>query len=1051
MLPRLPIIILASVLCAAQVAPGAPGERPTWTNGNKQGVGASNTLESKVWFTLGEGVLQEVYYPAIDKANTRTLELVVTDGRSFLERESTDTTHALEIPDAAALVFRQVNTSKSGRYRITKTYVTDPQQHTVLVQVRFQPLKAGVMRLYVLFDPAVNNSGLYDTGYSQGGALIAADSGIAVALAASLPFARTSSGYLGTSDGWSDLKDNFRLDHSYVRAASGNVVQIAELPASAAQGRAFTLALGFGSEGATALAAARASLAKSFSHQLSQYSEGWHEYLGTLKTVEAKYREQYQMSAMVLKAHEDKTWRGAGAASLTVPWGDQADASEPSVGGYHLVWSRDLYQVATAFAAMGDKESADRALNYLFTVQQKKDGSFPQNSWLDGRPFWGSLQLDEVAYPLILAYQLGRTDGDTYERHVKPAAEFLVKNGPATPQERWEEEGGYSPSTIAAEIAGLVCAAEIARRHQDNASADRWLATADLWAHDLDSWTLTTTGPHGPAYYARITQKGTPNSGEKLEINNGGGLFDEREIVDAGFLELVRLGIRRPDDPLIRKSLEVVDKVIKVETPRGPGWYRYNHDGYGEKTDGRGYDGTGVGRLWPLLTGERGEYVLAAGGDARPYLDALMSMANEGRMLAEQVWDRADSPGPHLRFGEGTGSATPLAWTNAQFVRLAIAIQEGKLPETPEVVRKRYLEGSGETSLITEPAPDISDTQFAERLSSGPSPIVTGQWVTFVYRGAAREVELAGEFTDWQCRGMMLRTAPSGVRYLSLNFPADARLEYKFVVDSQWVLDPLNPQKNENGVGGENNSVTLAEYRRSADSQERPEVPHGRLEDLKLMAGSLGERPVKVYLPPGYDSSDQRYPTIYFGDGLEYISRASAHLIADNLIAQSRMQPVIMVFAAPLNRMREYWMDDRYVNYLVSELVPAVDARYRTQTSPATRAIGGASLGGLISAYAAFHRPEVFGNVLAQSSAFQVNGGLPVSMVASSERKPVRFYLETGRYEGLAESNRAMKLALESKGYDFAYREYNFGHNWTHWQDVLADGLAWVFPPQPGS
>jgi enterochelin esterase family protein len=206
-----------------------------------------------------------------------------------------------------------------------------------------------------------------------------------------------------------------------------------------------------------------------------------------------------------------------------------------------------------------------------------------------------------------------------------------------------------------------------------------------------------------------------------------------------------------------------------------------------------------------------------------------------------------------------------------------------------------------------------------------------------------------------------------------------------------------------------------------------------------------------VYLPPGYDSTEQRYPTIYFGDGLEYISRAKAHLIADNLIAQKRMQPVIMVFAAPLNRMREYWMDDRYVNYLVGELVTAVDAKYRTQNSAAARAIGGASLGGLMASYAALKHPEVFGSVLGQSSAFQVNGSAIVSMVAGAERGPVRIYLETGRFEGLLDGNRAMKKVLESKGYDFVYREYNFGHNWTHWEDALADALAWIFPPQPGS
>src|SRR5262249_18474254 len=153
-----------------------------------------------------------------------------------------------------------------------------------------------------------------------------------------------------------------------------------------------------------------------------------------------------------------------------------------------------------------------------------------------------------------------------------------------------------------------------------------------------------------------IAQHGQPDGGEPLEINNGGGTWDERAIVDAGFLELVRLGIRPPTDPLVTASLAIVDRTIKVETPKGPGWYRYNHDGYREKGTGRGWDLTGVGRLWPLLTGERGEYELARGGDARPLLDTMRRFANAGRMLPEQVWDRAGSPAPHLRFGEGTGS-----------------------------------------------------------------------------------------------------------------------------------------------------------------------------------------------------------------------------------------------------------------------------------------------------------------------------------------------------------------------------------------------------------
>ncbi len=695
---RKPFLMLALALLAltmqAQVAPGAPGNKPVWTNGNKTGVGTANSLRSKVWFTLGNGTLNEVYYPTIDKANTRDLEFIVTDGRSFSEIESRDADFSVNTPDPAALIFTQTSTSRTKRWQLTKTYITDPEHDVLMIQVRFKALKAARdLRLYVLYDPSINNSGLHDTGYSNGAALIAADSGIATALASSLPFTRTSSGYLGTSDGVAGLTAKFRMAQTYSRAADGNVVQLGELPAAATNGMPFTIVLAFGNEGDAALSAAKASLGKGFAAALKQYSAGWHQWVSTLKKVAPEFQTQFQFSAMLLKAHEDKTYRGAGAAALTVPWGNDTDSSEPSVGGYHLVWARDLYQVATAFRAMGDKESADRALNYLFGVQQRKDGSFPQNSWLDGKPFWGSLQLDEVAFPLILAQQLGRSDPQTYESHIKPAANFLVQHGPASPQERWEEEAGYSPSTIAAEIAGLICAAEVAKQNYDQTSATLWLAAADDWARKLESWTVTANGPFSKErYFLRLTQNGKPDAGEKIEINNGGGTWDEREIVDAGFLELVRLGIRRADDPLIKQSLAVIDKVIRVETPNGPAWYRYNHDGYGEQADGTGYNETGIGRLWILLAGERGEYALANGDreGATQMLRTMQKMANAGHMIAEQVWDRAESPRPHLRFGEATGSATPLAWSNAQFVRLAVALSEGKLPEQPQVVVRHF-------------------------------------------------------------------------------------------------------------------------------------------------------------------------------------------------------------------------------------------------------------------------------------------------------------------------------------------------------------------------
>ncbi|MDQ1590110.1 MAG: glucoamylase, partial [Pyrinomonadaceae bacterium] len=567
----------------SNLAPGAPGAEAHWPGAGKQGVGTSNTLDSKVWFTLGGGVLTEVYYPTVDVANSQELQFVVVSSGGRLETERDDAMHRVEVVDGRALTFRQINTAKSGAWTITKTYVTDPARHTLLINVEFKsrnprPTDA----LYVYYDPSLNNSGRHDSAWLQGDALLASDADKTSALVASgANFTDATNGYLGTSDGLTQLRASGRLVNRYLRAADGNVVQVARV-VNASQ--PFTVALGFGKDAEEALANARASLLKGFPRVREDYERGWHEYLASLRRVEARYQAQFDMAAMILRAHEDKTYRGANIASLSVPWGGGATANEPNVGGYHLVWSRDLYQVATALYALGDKAGADRALNYLFKVQQKPDGSFPQNSWLDGRPFWGSLQLDEVAFPLILAYTLGRTDNETWTKHVRPAADFLARTGPRTPQERWEEKPGHSPSTIAAEIAGLVCAAEIARRNDAGASAAIYLATADEWARNVERWTATSTGKYGDGnYYLRIAHADDdPNDGDPMNAGNGGADYDEREYVDAGFLELVRLGIKRADDPLIAKSIAVVDKVIKVETPNGAAWYRYNHDGYGE-------------------------------------------------------------------------------------------------------------------------------------------------------------------------------------------------------------------------------------------------------------------------------------------------------------------------------------------------------------------------------------------------------------------------------------------------------------------------------------
>lgn len=695
-------------------APGAPGAQSSWTTGAKQGLGTSTSTRSKVWFTLTQGEMSEVYYPRVDVANVRDLQLVVTDGRTFSDREEVATTQRTQLLDTSSLSYRQVDTDKDGRYRIVKTYTTDPDRSTVVVDVAVTSLDGGRYRVFALYDPSLANSGKHDVGRTHGDALVASDTTtdtkVASALVAKPAFRATSNGFAGTSDGWTDLATDHRMDWHHASAAAGNLVQMGKLPPQRHGVTRATLALGFGADGAEARRTARSSLGRGFDRLQRAYDAGWASYLKGLDRPSASVRgddgllTQYDVAVMTLRAHEDKTYRGANIASLTVPWGQAVNADEPGVGGYHLVWARDLYQVATAQLVAGDEAAAGRSLDYLFDVQQKPDGSFPQNSLLDGTPYWGGLQLDEVAFPIVLAGQLGRDDATTWG-HVKRAADFLVAHGPASPQERWEEEGGYSPSTIAAEVAGLVTAARIARANGDDASATLYTAVADDWQRHVVGWTFTTTGPLGDGhYFERIDDNGDPDDGHALEINNGGGTFDERAIVDGGFLDLVRLGVLPADDPSVLDSLGELDSTIEVETPNGPMWYRYNHDGYGEKADGSPYDGTGVGRLWPLLSGERGEYELAAGRQGASYLATMAGAANAGYMIPEQVWDQPDAHG--LTFGEGTGSATPLAWSMAQFVRLARSIDAGAPVEQPSWVADRYAGGdlpAGPALTLTTP------------------------------------------------------------------------------------------------------------------------------------------------------------------------------------------------------------------------------------------------------------------------------------------------------------------------------------------------------------
>jgi glucoamylase len=682
---------------AATPAPGAPGAVANWTAGDKEGFGTSTTAGGKAWFTLADGELSEVYAPDLGTPSLRDLQFVVSDGRTFTERETDGAVQRTGLADPRSLIYRQVDTARSKRWRITKTYLTDPARSSVLVDVRFESLTGRPYKLYVLADPALSNTGDDDRGTRSGDALVAYDDKLASALAARPALRRGSSGYMGASDGWTDLHADHRMDWSYDATRPGNVVQVAETALTGLRhSQELTLALGFGATPAVAAATAGASLRTSFRATARQYARGWHDYLGSLRRTPraaAGIAPLYDASAMVLAASEDKTYRGAFIAAPSMPWvwGNIAGYSGP----YHLVWSRDLYEIATGLLAAGDRAAAGRAVDYLWTRQQQPDGCFPQNSNLDGTPHWPNLQLDEVADPILLAWQLGRTDAGTWQ-HVQKAAECILAHGP-TSQERWENAVGYSPATIGAEIAGLIGAAAIAERNGDAASAQRYRDRADAWHASLPAWTVTPNGPlSDQPYFVRLTVDGHADQGTTYTISDGGPTIDQRAVVDTSFLELVRLGVMPADAPAVRSSLPVVDRELADNTPNGTFWHRYNYDGYGETPDGGPFDGPGKrGRLWPIFAGERGEYELSTGDTraAAGRLRAMAATANAGRMLPEQVWD--DQAPPGFTPGTGTFSATPLGWTHAQLIRLAWSIDAGHPVEQPAIVACRYSRSCG--------------------------------------------------------------------------------------------------------------------------------------------------------------------------------------------------------------------------------------------------------------------------------------------------------------------------------------------------------------------
>jgi glucoamylase len=696
---------------ATSVAFGAPGIEPRWTSSAKEGLGTAYHTSCRVWFTLSHGIINEIYYPTVDEPNTRDFQFLISDGETFCHEEKRDLDHRIEYPERDCVFYRLTNSEPNGRYRVIKHILADPHRSVVLMHTQLEVLDEslhGKLRLYALLAPHLSRHGAGNSGWCSetgGHPLLHAERrGVHLVMGCSEGFARRSAGYVGASDGWQDLMKNFKMNWEFRLASHGNIALTGEIVPKGDD--PFTVAVAFGRSSQSTVAKLLQSLAEPFEGHREAFVRQWQR---TVVKQNSDFSEHtsdgghiYRLSRCILLAHEDKTFQGALVASMSIPWGETKNDND--LGGYHLVWTRDLVQSATALLASGQAGTPLRALIWLAAIQ-RADGRFPQNSWINGNAYWPGSQLDEIAAPILLAWRL-RREGASLGRFdprfmISQAAAYLIRQGPVTAQERWEENAGYSPSTLATVIASLVCAAEFAKQQDQASPADFILVYADWLAAHIEEWTVTTAGElvEGfPRHYIRInpTDPGTPDphadpNTTTLAVANGGGVHPARHVVSGDFLHLIRLGIRDGNDPTVRDTIEVIDRVLKRDLPQGPCWRRYNHDGYGQKDDGSAFDGSGIGRAWPLLTGERGHYELAAGRDPMPLIAAMEKFANDGGMISEQLWDADDLPDGSMQRGRPTGAAMPLCWAHAEYVSLVRSRHDGVCFDRVDPAFQRYV------------------------------------------------------------------------------------------------------------------------------------------------------------------------------------------------------------------------------------------------------------------------------------------------------------------------------------------------------------------------
>ncbi|MGZ3807485.1 MAG: glycoside hydrolase family 15 protein [Bacteriovorax sp.] len=675
---------------------GAPGLPGSWSSARKVQVGTffegGKSPKSPLWFTLAEGTLTEVYYPTIDQGQIKDSQFLITDGASFFQQER-DLKHQTVVLSPSLV--KIINEDFSGRYKISHTYFTLKDSATLVDEVEVQMNQDGI-HLYLLTKPQLNNTAAHDVATVTPEGFFFRENQTALQVGASTGFRKKSVGFVGSSDGYQDLSRDYKMDYEFTSATNGSVASTGEIEIPQTKGTyKIYVTYQFG-DTATGKKLADYAQAK------NEYVSGWNNYLNGLrvpKNLSSSQSLLYLRSLYTLKCHEDKFNPGAFIASLSVPWGEtQIESPGTEIGGYHLIWPRDLFNVSVALLNSGDYQSALNALRFLRKVQYKagsgnwnlnpriipKEGAWPQNTWVTGRTYWQGFQIDQTAYPIHLFYHLylktNESDRENLLNEFEPmltsALNFISTYGPWTHQERWEENFGISPSSFSAAASALIIGSKIFNNTtygQNLANiANHWLYTPN---DNIDTWTFTTTGVYGDGqYYLRMAGGSSydapwnPNDNSSIFIANSSQRYNQNKVLDQGFLQLALLGLKPGNFSLIKKSKNILDQNISVLTPKGRGWHRYSFDAYGEE---------GKGRLWPLLSGEHARFAIERFSsndlswddvlkETNTVIDSFLGFANSGLMIPEQVFEMS---------GEGTGSATPLAWAHAEYIKLLWSVE----------------------------------------------------------------------------------------------------------------------------------------------------------------------------------------------------------------------------------------------------------------------------------------------------------------------------------------------------------------------------------------